>query len=133
MSRNESTQQYNQNIQTYPGGRMYCIHAMQTQEYWKEEILNSFTWINAPHLSDGSCEGKNNYVKKILFNINGITNFQYPRNKFIYSQNLYEGYTVSEHTKEIRKVGNPRRNYKKQRSMMTARIHCPYTFKLKVG
>lgn len=42
------------------------ISVAVTLEHWKEEILNSFTWINDRRISNGPCEGKNNYVKKIL-------------------------------------------------------------------
>ena len=34
------------------------ISVAVTLEHWKEEILNSFTWINARYLSIGPCEGK---------------------------------------------------------------------------
>ena len=53
-----------------------------TLEHWKEEILNSFTWINDRRISNGPCEGKNNYVKKILSNANGMSNFQRQETEF---------------------------------------------------
>ena len=56
------------------------ISVAVTLEHWKEEILNSFTWINDRRISNGPCEGKNNYVKKILSNANGMSNFQRVRN-----------------------------------------------------
>lgn len=91
------------------------IRVAQTLEHWKEEILNSFTWINDRRISNGPCEGKNNYVKKILFNANGMTNFQRARNRILYSQNKYETYTINEHTERIKRVGNPRGSYKKMK------------------
>ena len=84
-----------------------------TLEHWKEEILNSFTWINGRRISNGPCEGKNNYVKKILSNANGMSNFQRARNRILYSQNKYETYTMNEHTDRIKRIGNPRGAYKK--------------------
>ena len=51
------------------------ISVAVTLEHWKEEILNSFTWINDRRISNGPCEGKNNYVKKILSNANGMSKF----------------------------------------------------------
>ena len=84
-----------------------------TLEHWKEEILNSFTWINDRRISNGPCEGKNNYVKKILSNANGMSNFQRARNRILYSQNKYETYTMNEHTDRIKRIGNPRGAYKK--------------------
>ena len=84
-----------------------------TLEHWKEEILNSFTWINDRRISNGPCEGKNNYVKKILSNANGMSNFQRVRNRILYSQNKYETYTMNEHTDRIKRIGNPRGAYKK--------------------
>ena len=79
----------------------------------KKEILNSFTWINDRRVSNGPCEGKNNYVKKILSNANGMSNFQRARNRILYSQNKYETYTMNEHTDRIKRIGNPRGSYKK--------------------
>lgn len=84
-----------------------------TLENWKEEILNSFTWINDRRISNGPCEGKNNYVKKILSNANGMSNFQRARNRILYSQNKYETYTMNEHTDRIKRIGKPRGSYKK--------------------
>ena len=78
-----------------------------------EEILNSFTWINDRRISNGPCEGKNNYVKKILSNANGMSNFQRARNSILYSQNKYETYTMNEHADRIKRIGNPRGAYKK--------------------
>ena len=84
------------------------ISVAVTLEHWKEEILNSFTWINDRRISNGPCEGKNNYVKKILSNANGMSNFQRARNRILYSQNKYETYTMNEHTDRIKRIGNPR-------------------------
>ena len=89
------------------------ISVAVTLEHWKEEILNSFTWINDRRISNGPCEGKNNYVKKILSNANGMSNFQRVRNRILYSQNKYETYTMNEHTDRIKRIGNPRGSYKK--------------------
>ena len=89
------------------------ISVAETLEHWKEEILNSFTWINDRRISNGPCEGKNNYVKKILSNANGMSNFQRARNRILYSQNKYETYTMNEHTDRIKRIGNPRGAYKK--------------------
>lgn len=77
------------------------IHVAQTLEHRKEKLLNSFTWLNDLRIANGLCVGKNNYVKKILFNANGMTNFQRTRNRIPYSQNKYETYTISEHAERI--------------------------------
>ena len=61
------------------------ISVAVTLEHWKEEILNSFTWINDRRISNGPCEGKNKY----------------------------ETYTMNEHTDRIKRIGNPRGAYKK--------------------
>lgn len=90
-----------------------CINVADTLENWKEEILNSFTWINNRRISNGPCEGKNNYVKKILSNANGMNNFLRARNRILYSQNKYETYTMNEKTERIKRIGNPRGIYKK--------------------
>ena len=71
------------------------ISVAQTLSSWKEEILNSFIWINNRRISNGPVEGKNNYIKKILSNANGMTNFQSARNRILYSQNKYEKYDLN--------------------------------------
>ena len=90
------------------------LKVADTLSNWKEEILNSFVWINDRRISNGPCEGKNNYVKKILFNANGMTNFQRARNRIMYSQNKFEMYSMSKYTTRIKKIGNPRGHYKKK-------------------
>lgn len=90
------------------------IDCAKTLKNWKEEILNSFIWYEGRRLSNGPIEGKNNYIKKIISNANGLSNFKRARNKFIYSQNLYEKYTISEHKEKIKKAGKPRGKYKKR-------------------
>ncbi|EQM95773.1 hypothetical protein MBAG_03565 [Coprobacillus sp. D7] len=49
---------------------------------------------------------KNNYVKKILSNENGMTNFDRARNRIMYSQNLLDTYTISINKKQIKKNKN---------------------------
>lgn len=66
-----------------------------TLNHWKRYILNSFVWINGRRISNGPIEGKNTYLKKILSNANGLTNFERARNRFIYSQNMYERYSLA--------------------------------------
>ena len=90
------------------------LKVADTLSNWKEEILNSFVWVNDRRISNGPCEGKNNYVKKILFNANGMTNFQRARNRIMYSQNKFEMYSMSEYTTRIKRIGNPRGHYKKK-------------------
>lgn len=92
------------------------IHVAQTLEHWKEEILNTFTWINDQRISNGPCKNKNNHVKKILFNANGMTNFQRARNRILYPQNKYITYTISKHTERSKHAGNPRGSYKKMKN-----------------
>ena len=89
------------------------ISVAETLSNWKEEILNSFVWIDNRRISNGPCEGKNNYIKKILFNANGMANFQRARNRILYSQNKYETYSMNEHKDKIKRTGNPRGTYKK--------------------
>ena len=67
------------------------IDCAKTLKNWEEEILNSFIWFEGRRLlSNGPIEGKTNYIKKIISNANGLQNFERSRNRFIYSQNLYE-------------------------------------------
>lgn len=40
------------------------IKVAETLNNWKEEILNSFIWINNRRISNGPVEGKNNYIKR---------------------------------------------------------------------
>ena len=91
-----------------------CISVAETLTRWKEEILNSFVWINHKRITNGPCEGKNNYVKKILFNANGMSNFERARNRILYSQNKFETYSMTVHTDKIKRPGNQRGSYKKK-------------------
>ena len=67
----------------------------KTLTNWKREIINSFVWIGDRRISNGMIEGKNNYIKKILSNANGMVNFERSRNKMIYSQNKNETYSLT--------------------------------------
>ena len=67
----------------------------RTLSNWSEEILNSFTWCDGRRISNGCIEGKNSYLKKMISNANGFTNFQRARNRMMYSQNLHEKYSIS--------------------------------------
>lgn len=89
------------------------IECAKTLKNWKKEILNSFAWVHGRRLSNGPIEGKNAYIKKIISNANGLNNFERARNKFMYSQNLYETYSVVEHTHQIKRKGASRGPYKK--------------------
>lgn len=81
---------------------------------WKNEILNSFVWFSHRRLSNGPIEGKNNYIKKIISNTNGLTNFERARNRFMYSQNKHETYSISVKEKIIKTPGKSRGTYKKR-------------------
>lgn len=50
------------------------IECSKTLKNWKAEILNSITWIGGRRISNGPIEGKNNYLKKIINNANGLKN-----------------------------------------------------------
>ena len=88
-------------------------------------ICPSLIFSCASHLacllytSNGPVEGKNNYIKKILSNANGMTNFQRARNRILYSQNKYETYSMNEHRNKIKRTGNPRGAYKKTKIVKT--------------
>ncbi|NJE41579.1 ISL3 family transposase [Faecalicoccus pleomorphus] len=85
----------------------------KTLKEWKTEILNSFIWIDGKRVSNGPVEGKNSYIKKILFNANGFVNFERARNKIMYSQNHSQRYSVNEKQRSIKRKGKPRGKYKK--------------------
>lgn len=91
------------------------IECAKTLTNWKQEILNSFHWYDGRRLSNGLIEGKNNYIKKIISNANGLSNFKRARNKFIYSQNQYEKYLINENKESIKRIGNYRGKYKKRK------------------
>lgn len=61
----------------------------KTLTNWKQEILNSFHWYDGRRLSNGPIEGKNNYIKKIISNANGLSNFKRAgTNSFIHKTNM---------------------------------------------
>lgn len=79
------------------------IEVSETLKNWKQEILNSFVWIKERRISNGPIEGKNYYIKKILYNGNGMQNFERARNRILYSQNRYERYNLDiEYTDSIK-------------------------------
>lgn len=87
----------------------------ETCNKWKNEILNSFIWIDGRRLSNGPIEGKNTYIKKIIGNANGFHNFERARNKFLYSQNLFDSFSLYEHKAPIKMSGKKRGKYKKRK------------------
>ena len=90
------------------------VEVSKTLKNWEKEILNSFHWFDKRRISNGCIEGKNNYIKKILSNANGMRNFERARNRIMYSQNLYDTYTISVHEHKIKKPGNFRGKYQKK-------------------
>ena len=55
------------------------IDCAQTLANWKKEITNTFRWVDIRRLSNGPIEWKNNYIKKIINNANGLSNFERSR------------------------------------------------------
>lgn len=86
------------------------VKCATTLSEWKKYILNSFVWINGRRISNGPIEGKNTYIKKMISNANGFRNFQRARNRFLYSQNLYEKYSLVEHKNEIKTKKGKKKN-----------------------
>lgn len=79
------------------------MEVAETLKNWKQEILNSFVWIKGRRISNGPVERKNYYIKKILYNGNGMQNFERARNRILYSQNRYESYDLDkEYTDSIK-------------------------------
>ena len=64
-------------------------------------------------VSNGPIEGKNSYIKKILFNANGFVNFERARNKIMYSQNHSQRFSPNKKQRVIKRKGKPRGKYKK--------------------
>lgn len=75
------------------------MEVAETLKNWKQEILNSFVWIKGRRISNGPIY----YIKKILYNGNGMQNFGRARNRILYSQNRYESYDLDkEYTDSIK-------------------------------
>ncbi|MDD5792697.1 MAG: ISL3 family transposase [Erysipelotrichaceae bacterium] len=64
-----------------------------TLEYWKEEIISSFSLVKGQRVSNGPIEGRNSLIKKVLHLANGYTNFDRFRNRIIYSLNKYSSHS----------------------------------------
>ena len=64
-----------------------------TLEYWKEEIINSFSLVKGQRVSNGPIEGRNSLIKKVLHLANGYANFDRFRNRIIYSLNKYASHS----------------------------------------
>ena len=60
-----------------------------TLEEWRNEIVNSFSYVNGKRVSNGPIEGRNSLIKKIIKLANGFSNFKRFRNRIMYSLNKY--------------------------------------------
>jgi len=99
----------------YKSGIVEFKEMAKTLKHYKKEILNSFVWFKGRRISNGPIEGKNTYIKKILSNANGMSNFPRARNRMLYSQNLHETFSASEKQEKIKKTGTPRGPYQKKK------------------
>ena len=59
----------------------------ETLNEWKNEIVNSFSYVNGKRVSNGPIEGRNSLVKKVLKLANGYSNFKRFRNRIMYCLN----------------------------------------------
>lgn len=59
----------------------------RTMSKWKQEILNSFTWVNGQRISNGPIESRNNIIKLLIRNAAGYRNFDHLRRRIIYCIN----------------------------------------------
>lgn len=116
FSRETKNQELSSIIQDMMNSSNQMIECAKTLFNWREEILNSFIEVNHRRLSNGPIEGKNTYIKKIINNANGFNNFERARNKFLYSQNLFENFSASELKSSIKRKGHSRGPYKKKKS-----------------
>lgn len=64
-----------------------------TLDYWKEEIISSFSLVKGQRVSNGPIEGRNSMIKKVLHLANGYSNFFRFRNRIIYSLNKYAAHS----------------------------------------
>ena len=64
-----------------------------TLDYWKEEIVSSFSIISGQRVSNGPIEGRNSLIKKVLHLANGYCNFCRFRNRIIYSLNKFAAHS----------------------------------------
>lgn len=61
---------------------------------WKKEIVNSFTIINGKRLNNSYIESKNRIIERLMYNANGFINFKRTRNRFLYSLNKHDKYSL---------------------------------------
>lgn len=59
----------------------------KTLKKWKNEIKNSFIYVNNRRFSNGPIESMNSRVKTIIKSANGLRNFHRMRNRIMYSLN----------------------------------------------
>ncbi len=71
-----------------------AIKVAKALRNWNQEILNSFAWIDGNRINNRRIEGKNNYIKKILSNANGMSNFNRARNRIMFTENLHNEYST---------------------------------------
>lgn len=64
-----------------------------TLDYWKEEIISSFSLVKGQRISNEPIEGRNSMIKKVLHLANGYSNFFRFRNRIIDSLNKYAAHS----------------------------------------
>ena len=61
---------------------------------WREEIINSFTYVGDSRINNSHIESKNRMLDRLMYNANGFRNFERTRNRILYCLNRNETYTL---------------------------------------
>ena len=61
---------------------------------WREEIINSFTYVGDSRINNSHIESKNRMLERLMYNANGFRNFDRTRNRILYCLNRNETYTL---------------------------------------
>ena len=61
---------------------------------WREEIINSFTYVGDSRINNSHIESKNRMLERLMYNANRFRNFDRTRNRILYCPNRNEIYTL---------------------------------------
>lgn len=61
---------------------------------WRQEIINSFTFIEGKRINNSFIESKNRILGRLIFNANGFANYKRTRNRILYCLNKDDNYKI---------------------------------------
>lgn len=61
---------------------------------WKQEIVNSFSIVGECRINNSYIESMNAKIEKLIYNSNGLVNYERARNRMLYCLNKNDTFTL---------------------------------------